>query len=407
MRSATPVILSILVPTHNRQRYAIPTVEALISHLPDSEVVVCDTSDVDLFSAELERWNAKGSVKLVRPRAERPLTVVDNFRHALEHASGTYVVFIGDDDFVHSSAEDIAWWAQGQGVEAVRCTFPASYYWPDFSSRYFGAGYASKLAINAFKAQVREVQPIDEYRAALANLGAGVLKMPRAYLGMISRGLAQRICQKHGNLFGGVSPDIYSAALIANEARSCMEIDFPFVVPGSSGASTSGQSAKGAHKGGLRDNAHIGPFVDLCWDDRVPEFYSVPTVWSYSLLKAAESLGDDHKANFGRLYAKCLLGHPDYLAETLRAMRAQARRTGIARTAASLLAGLCAEMAAQFARVARRLSSGRKATARAFTIEGIANCSQASAALSRYIAEHNTRRSFPWSMPGATRSNTV
>jgi hypothetical protein len=52
------------------------------------------------------------------------------------------------------------------------------------------------------------------------------------------------------------------------------------------------------------------------WDSKIPEFYSVPTVWAYSLLKAVEKCKkDQEKINFARLYLKCLIFHRQYLRE--------------------------------------------------------------------------------------------
>jgi hypothetical protein len=378
-------LLSVVVPTHERGRYVVPTVKALVANLPDSEIIVSDTSKTDNLSEPLSAWTSEGRVRLVRPAEGKTVSVVDNFRAGCQLARGEFMVFIGDDDFVHASAENIARWAQGQGVEAVRCTFPASYYWPDFHSRFFGAGYAGKLAIKPYTGASTPIDAKAAYRAAMADLGAGVMQMPRAYLGMVSKRCIDRIEARHGSLFGGVSPDIYSAALIANEAKSVVEIDFPFIVPGSSGASTSGQSAKGTHKGKLRDNAHIAPFVDLEWDPLVPEFYSVPTVWGYSLLKAAERLGDRERAGFSRLYARCLLGHADYAAETRQAIRAYAHERGTVSTWAGIGSAITAELAAQARRVLRRVLHP-SATAGAHTISNVANCLQASTALSAHIA---------------------
>ncbi len=376
-------ILSILIPTHDRQRYVIPTVRALAASLEDVEIVVCDTSATDELTPAFSELLESSRVKLIRPNRS-PMSVVDNFRESIRHATGEYLLFIGDDDFVDSSAEKIAHWALQNGVDAVRCTFPVSYYWPDFSSRYYGNGYSGKLSINNFSGAVTLVDAKAEYEKAKANLGAGVLKMPRAYLGMISRKLVVRIQNKHGSLFGGVSPDIFSASLISAESEHSIQVDYPFVVPGSSGASTSGKSAMGTHKGSLRDNAHIAPFVNLQWDARIPEFYSVPTVWSYSLIKAAESLGNDKSANYERLYIKCLLFHPGYYKETLASISYMAGKRGFISVASRLTLAFVQEFGAQAQRVVRRILRPR-ATGSAVSIASVANCAEAAVALKDYL----------------------
>lgn len=376
--------LSILIPTHDRQRYVIPTVRALAANLKDVEIVVCDTSATDELTPAFSELLESSRVKLIRPNRS-PMSVVDNFRESVLHATGDYLLFIGDDDFVDSSAEKIARWALKNGVDSVRCTFPVSYYWPDFSSRYYGDGYSGKLSISNFSGAVTLVDAKAEYEKAKANLGAGVLKMPRAYLGMISRKLVLKIQSKHGSLFGGVSPDIFSASLISAESELSIQIDYPFVVPGSSGASTSGKSAMGTHKGSLRDNAHIAPFVNLQWDSRIPEFYSVPTVWSYSLVKAAESLGHDKSANYERLYIKCLLFHPGYHKETLTSVRYMIGKRGFISVAGRLTLAFLLELSAQAQRVGRRILRPR-ATGSAVSIASVADCAEAAGALTSYLA---------------------
>ena len=340
--SAAPV-LSVIVPTHNRARYAVSTIRALLDASGEIEVVVSDTSPDDLLSAAIAAMPGGERVRLVRPPSG--VSVVDNFNVGLEGASGDYLCFIGDDDLVTGDAPRLARWARDQGVDALYLTFPASYYWPDFGHRLRGDFYAGTVRVGAFSGEIRPHDPLRARSVSARQLGVGVLDMPRAYAGMISRDLARRIIDKHGALFGGVSPDIYSAALIAGECRSCVRVDFPIVVPGNSGASTAGQSARGEHLGKLRDNPHIGAFKNLVWDARIPEFYSVPTVWSFSLVEALKKSDSEHLAHFGRLYAKCLIFHRAYRDHTLRAIRCHAGRVGWPRLAASLAGGALAESA--------------------------------------------------------------
>lgn len=321
-------ILSVIIPTHNRQRYAIDAITTILENFPDTEVVVSDTSDTQEVATALQLWIESG--RLIYSHSIEMLNVVQNFENGLNLATGDYLVFLGDDDCLGPQAEQIAHWAQLQGVDAVGCSLGAAYCWPDFRSKYFKDGYAAKLAISPYDASISIVDPLAELQFCLNNLGGGPANMPRAYLGMVSRALTRRIQSKYGSFFGGVSPDIYSAALLAAECAKFARIDFPFVLPGSSGASTSGQSASGGHKGKLRDNAHIGAFKDLVWDSAIPEFYSVQTVWSFSILKAVDKIANTKlKPSYPRLYAKCLLYHRQYFKETLFSIRYMTKKMGV------------------------------------------------------------------------------
>jgi glycosyltransferase involved in cell wall biosynthesis len=362
-------ILSAIIPTHNRQRYAIDAITTILENFPDTEVVVSDTSDTRELETALAVWIKSG--RLIYSHSSEMLDVVRNFENGLNLATGDYLIFLGDDDCLGPQAEQVAYWAASKNVDAVGCSLGAAYCWPDFRSKYFKDGYAAKLAIAPYDASISEVDGLAELQACLENLGAGPAKMPRAYLGMVSRELSQKMQAKYGSFFGGVSPDIYSAAMLSAECRKIVRLDFPFVLPGSSGASTSGQSASGGHKGKLRDNAHIGAFNNLVWDEAIPEFYSVQTVWSFSMLKAVERLSNSSlRPNYPRLYARCLMYHHKYLKETLHSIRYTAKKTGLLNMLVAIVAELFNETLFQITRISQRVRNP-KATASSIVFENL------------------------------------
>lgn len=306
-------LLSILIPTHDRAKYAISSIESILSIDEDIEVIVSDTSSDN--SLQEYFCTSSNNLKIIKPGIG--LSVVDNFNSALAFATGDYLVFIGDDDFVTDDILKVAKWAKDVMADSVKFTFPVNYYWPDFYHRNNGAYLAGSLKVEKYTGDVKKHDPILALNECINDFGRGVLDMPRAYSGMISKALVERIILKYGRLFGGVSPDIYSSTLIAVETRSSYQIDYPIVVPGSSGASTAGHSASGKHTGELRDNKHIGAFRNLIWDPRIPEFYSVPTVWAFSFLKALDVIGiKESQIPFCRLYIRCLIYYRQYLPKT-------------------------------------------------------------------------------------------
>jgi len=385
-------ILSIIIPTHNRAKYAVPTIRSALSISPDVEVVVSDTSQEDHISGQFVNDPDWSRVRLVRPG--QVLSVVDNFNQGLQHASGDYLLFLGDDDLVTPKIADLLTWAKRNRVDAIQLTFPAIYYWPDFMHKRLGDHYAGTLHLGTFSGAVRRHDAKRTLREAAEKLGGGVFDMPRAYAGIVSKDLVQAIVAKQGSLFGGVSPDIYSAALIADAATHCVSIDYPVIVPGSSGASTAGQSANGKHIGALRDNAHIGAFRNLIWDDLVPEFYSVPTVWSYSLLRALKTLDSSIQPNYGRLYVRCLFYHRYFLKLSLSSLRAAAKRLGWAKLSWQLARGAAAELqwiAGKLLAMAR--SKYQLGTNRVFT--GITDTQDANLKISEFLQKSGPPLDLP------------
>lgn len=350
-------VLSVIIPTHNRARYAIPSIKSILNLSDEIQVVVCDSSPVDEISDAFRGLYPESRLKLVR--ATEGISVVDNFNLGLQSADGEYLVFIGDDDFVSKEIIDVALWAIANEVDAIKFNFPALYYWDDFKHSTRGDSYFGTLHLSPFTGEVvrHDVKASVDY--ALDNFGGGVFGMPRAYAGMISSKLAKRIEGQYGALFGGVSPDIYSSLLIATESTSCVLIDYPVIVPGASGQSTSGKSVTGGHYGALRDNAHIAPFKNLVWDARIPEFYSVPTVWSYSLLKAVEKVqsrgGKSLNPNFGRLLLKCFVYFPGSYKYTLVSLKALCAQYGYLKIATQLTVSVCSEFVWGVSRIVNRV----------------------------------------------------
>lgn len=345
-------ILSVIIPTHERFRYAKETVAAILRMHEGIELIVSDTSVVDPWAS----FAPHPRLKVVRPGPG--ISVVDNFNTALSHATGDYVCFIGDDDLIAPEIVDIACKAKSLGVDAVRFTFPIIFYWKDYLHRSDPDAYSGTIWISQYSGRVRALDTEAALREAADNLGHGVFDMPRAYCGLISLALIKRILGDHDVLFGGVSPDIYSAALISAHSAKALDIDFPAIIPGASGASTAGQSAAGRHVGDLRDNDHIRPFRNLIWHPLVPEFYSVPTVWGYSLVRAIERLPENQaiRPNWGRLYARCLLHHRPYWRPTLRAMKAYVEQESALSLLGTLARGMILELGWAMGRARRRLS---------------------------------------------------
>ena len=125
---------------------------------------------------------------------------------------------------------------------------------------------------------------------------------------MIAKSCIDEVVERHGALFGGCSPDIYSSRLLSSIVKRLATIDLPILLAGASKTSTSAQRAERSDVGLLKDNDHLGRFKNLVWNPRIPEFYSPFTVWAQSYLQAEERLGGSlNDSSLAYVYAKCLL----------------------------------------------------------------------------------------------------
>jgi hypothetical protein len=363
-------LLSIVVPSCNRQRTLLSVLATLVAETA-AELVVSDNSDAPLPAEALHALGA-GERLVYRHWTER-LSVVDNFERGLAMATGEYLLFIGDDDCVGPGIDAIVAWMKRDGIDALvsyRSRFIASYFWPGVKSRYFGDGYEGKLFLSPSSGKAWPIDP----RAALAGAadrpGTGLNDMARAYHGIVSRALVERVVARFGRLFGGVSPDIYSATLLTHLAHKPWILDYPFVVPGASPASTAGEGAARQDTDRLDAREHIQRFgAGLVWDERIPAFYSPDTVWAFSHQGALDRLGVPGLAlNFPRLYLRCAVMHRRHRAETLAALRVWRRSNGLPTLVLGVLRGLVLEAVAQVRRVWFRFVTPPIATAELATI---------------------------------------
>ena len=131
----------------------------------------------------------------------------------------------------------------------------------------------------------------------------------------------ERMREKAGTFFPGVSPDMSGAMAVASFVRRMCAMDYPLFVPGSSAKSTAGISAEKKHFGRLQDQTHL---PHGCWDNWptiVPAFYAVQTVWAQSAVRALEATGRDdilEKFNVPLLHAMCAVFNPHFFADVIR-----------------------------------------------------------------------------------------
>jgi hypothetical protein len=91
------------------------------------------------------------------------------------------------------------------------------------------------------------------------------------------------------------------------------------------------------------------------WDQRIPEFYSVPTVWSFSMLKALEKVHMVARANLMSTYLKCFLYHREYLQETYAAVRVALTTQSLPAVVVGMVCAIFDESAYVLKAISRRL----------------------------------------------------
>jgi len=329
-------LLSVIIPTRNRQEYAIFSVASILRiQDPELQVVVQDNSD----TRELEELLAR-SVQDSRLRysyTPTPLSFIDNFDSAVRLATGEYLCLIGDDDGINPEIMEATRWAKENEIDSFKPAHCVDYIWPGsgLSSTLFSdvPQESGILTIRSFSGQIVHSNREWELRKLIRKGGQEYLKteLPKLYHGMVKRECLERVRAKTGAYFGGLSPDIYASVSIANMAKNSVSIDYPLTLPGACRKSGSVESQVGNHTGNLEDAPHLNNRGPYEWAEQVPRYYSVPTIWADSTIAALQDLGrEDLLKDFNVAYlaACCLWAHPRYGRTILRDLYRAIRLSG-------------------------------------------------------------------------------
>lgn len=317
-------LLSVVIPTHNRARYAASAIRSILAIRDDRiELVVSDTSTdgklAALIAGEKNSWGGDSRLNYFRPSVKLDMT--GNHNAAIGAARGEYVCLIGDDDTISGECLIVAEWAMSKGIELISPNVVANYVWPDFRHRFLGGGHASRLYFSRQMGGVSLGKSDASLARALVNAAQGTDGLPKIYHGIVKRTLLERIRQMSGAYFHGSSPDVSGAIGLALVGSDFVVIDYPLTIPGASGGSNTGRSAMNKHKGKIEQETQTKGFESEGWSPGVPRFFSVETVWAHAALETMRRIAPHliSKFNFARLIAICHVLHPEYALENEQA----------------------------------------------------------------------------------------
>lgn len=328
-------LISIIIPTRNRQKYAFAAVSQILSLRKNIQIVVQDNSDDNSLKEMLKDVIDNDTV--IYNYVPYRIAGIDNYNSAASYAKGDYFCAIGDDDAVLPSIIDIALWMKKNDIDAVMPKKTLTYFWPDVNNpnknkkigklRLYGIN--DKVCVHNSQRSVIEL---------LKNGGQGYLNLPMAvsYHGLVKTKRMQEVNHITGRYYGGLSPDIYSAVCLSLlKDMKLVEIGYPISLPGICPQSTSAASDKGMHIGKLDTAPHfVGLKEPYVWDNLVPEYYSVETIWAETMLKAVKAMGREDLIveyfNSGALINSLINNNPDSKDEIFEHLNSEQKSTYIA-----------------------------------------------------------------------------
>lgn len=319
-----PPLLSIVIPTRNRQVYAASAIRTILGwDATDIELIVRDNSDSNVLAAMAAPFLGDSRLRFSQVEGLVPATV--NFASAVRDASGEFVCSIGDDDILNPEIVDAVRYASIHGIDAiVTDRHRALYHWPDFRAIDTGDSEAATLRIYEFSGRMDMVDPEEELRKCAVTAGTSLQRLPKVYLGVVRRSCLRVAQDPSRDDSIGTCPDMYFAVAAASAARSAVVFDYPLIVPGASAPSTAGANRMKQHEGPLEMAPHFRGRPGYVWPPLVPAFYSVDTFYSESALAALHATGRDdliRTFNFPFLYLLSLARYRAHRAETFSALR--------------------------------------------------------------------------------------
>ncbi|OWR01208.1 glycosyltransferase family 2 protein [Sphingopyxis witflariensis] len=315
------ILLSIAIPTKNRQPYLINLVDELLrSDRRDFEIILQDNSDDDQLAAYVAELN---DTRVHYAYTNGWISVVDNCDAAVRACSGDYVCMLGDDDGIMlDEALDEMAAAKREGADAVMGAV-LLYTWPDITHRSI-SGLGGKLYRRRILTGRGRADILADARRVVARSGAlGLEGLPCVYQGFVSRAVLAAVENRTGSYFPGASPDMANAIGIAAFVKRCRHVERPLIIAGHSRSSGAGRGTMREHRGSIAEQKHLPADTAQTWYSQIPFFWSGPTIYAQSLRSAINRTGATALGVPGDacLYSACFIFERSYAKDIRDAMR--------------------------------------------------------------------------------------
>ena len=301
-------LLSIIIPTKNRQYTAVFAVDSVLCIPSENlEVIVQDCSDDDSLRQLLSNKYGKNA-RLKYFHTYEKLSMNENWSAAISKTTGKFVYGIGDDDGVLPAIIEVAEWMDAKNIEAV-VPLKVQYIWND---AYLGTFSNSRLTLPSnFTGKIYTINLSKEFDRKVKNCGFGyTTNLPNLYHGFISRRILELHKAKTGAYFNGTSLDVYSAFTTPQYIDNLYYVEYPISIWGACGKSNSNRVVS------KKSQDHFKEFTNYKKIESLPNVYNAEVSVTETTMQA---LKDTQKSyliptmNLSLVYAKCATFEPGKL----------------------------------------------------------------------------------------------
>ncbi len=276
------MLLSVIIPTKNRQDTALFAIEsALAVHPQDVEVVVQDCSDTNILEQQIADKFGK-DIRIKYQYTNKKPSMTENWNMAFNRASGEYLCGIGDDDavlpFIYTQCE----WARKTGIPAVVQKDYVTYLWPGFVPQKYNGTLSFKKKYSAEKEIISDLhRKVADYCELIDPMG--FIKLPQAYHTIFSGRIKDQLIGSTGLFLQSTSLDIYTAIAFNKYISTYAEVDLPFTIRGANKQSNTQRLAENDVE------AHFKEFKDIVYPGILPATTSLSVSAAEALIKACET----------------------------------------------------------------------------------------------------------------------
>lgn len=222
-------LLSILIPTRNRERYLKYAIQSALNlPSPRIEVLVSENHGKDQ-SLALAQSFSDNRLKVYQPAS--PLPMHENYEFLIKKATGKWLTILGDDDAIMPHAFDYLHYidCKYKNAEAIYSS-RAEYFWE--SAYEYGGAPRCNYTLSNKEIWIDSKKQLRKCLAGQINY----LSLPQLYSGGFhKRTLIQRVLSaQNGTYYKSVLPDSYSAIMALLFTHKYLEVGLPMTWVGTS-----------------------------------------------------------------------------------------------------------------------------------------------------------------------------
>lgn len=256
---------SIVVPTRDRASCLPAAIDSCLQQQHGSfEVIVsdnCNDSDTRHAVSQFD------DTRLRYVRSDKFLSMVDHWEFAIGHATGDFVLVLGDDDaLLRHALIELDRLLLATGSEVIRWDW-AYYGWPNGVVFDGGCDFYCDLPNRTCS----EVMGVTAVELLTKDRGPSYCHLPMLYNAVVARSLIKKVKDRFGRFFSAFNPDVCSGITVACSCDSFWSSGLPMSIAGLSPKSNGLQNLHGDGSGAVANEFWQSlEFSRISWQESVP-----------------------------------------------------------------------------------------------------------------------------------------